>query len=1042
MEKIIGKGFLLAAAMLAASVACADTYQVTGNVTDLDLTDGTYEADRLIGPGQDKDYTLSGTLTHAPATVASPFCFIGNNGNTASKAGKLSISVVTNDIGATTPLSFSNYGLFRFDNTYFINADWTDDYLRSDGNATAYFKDLRIASNDVALDGDNPSGLCKLLSGPNPNSDNSGAQIKQLYIGYGYAGSASLTLKNTSLKTGNYVNLGDSAPAAVQGSLTLDHAIFETYAQDWGFQVGYNCPDEQSHVASTNKIILGAGSRLLVGRIMQKKAPSLLFTFAGGSYESKWNSTQTSNSDHALFYSHTGHRGRVVVTNAPNCNFDFKISNIKAIRNLMNSAQVSVVGDGDIVKSGPGTLRVNYPVNTIGTVRIEEGAIAVAADNALPSAFEISSGAALDIQGVCQVVHAPWGAGHITSTSTNPGTLALVCSENTTLEKVSSSVNLEKRGSGTLTAKGTFGEEIAVSEGKLVLTPFPNVPKGPTRYWRFKVDGIRANADNMSLGEITLYSSGANVTPYASVTNDTEHTTTQYSSQYQNVNTAYDGNVDGSKWRDWRIGQKETDPDVRNSVWLKFDFGEKGMLVSGYKWYTSNDGSVSDPVSWRLQRSDDGETWEDVDVQTDYAVTTDRKALAYSYEDETLAGQISPLKKITVAQGATLEINGIDVVAESISAPAGAITFANGGTLTQVISVGSGETRTVRFKDGDLPAGAGLAKAGGGTATVTGLSGMTGAVAVGGGELQIAAAPALADAKYFRFTVKKTRGNNTFQLSELSLYDSNTNRVNAGLVATNLAELVAGSAAFDVSHRSNGKYSHGDKEGLDKLFDGDTGSKLCVTDPKPGSGDDPEDQSKWCFIVMRLADDAAPVASYSFTTANDATPSRSPETWTMEASVDGITWELVNTHTNDTETPGNTYTESTRWELQLGSSGGSAAPAFAAGSTVSVASGARLVLDDDGASMIYGLSINVAAGAGTIENFRAAPSGVVYLENVANPSSLARSGVDLITFENCPVRPSFAGWTVYVNGQPTSYRVKATDTGLQLSLLGLTIILR
>ena len=63
-KTIFGKGFLLAVVMLAASAACAAAYEVTGDVTDLDLTDGTYDSDRLIGPAPGGDpLTLSGTLS-------------------------------------------------------------------------------------------------------------------------------------------------------------------------------------------------------------------------------------------------------------------------------------------------------------------------------------------------------------------------------------------------------------------------------------------------------------------------------------------------------------------------------------------------------------------------------------------------------------------------------------------------------------------------------------------------------------------------------------------------------------------------------------------------------------------------------------------------------------------------------------------------------------------------------------------------------------------------------------------------------------------
>ena len=43
---------------------------------------------------------------------------------------------------------------------------------------------------------------------------------------------------------------------------------------------------------------------------------------------------------------------------------------------------------------------------------------------------------------------------------------------------------------------------------------------------------------------------------------------------------------------------------------------------------------------------------------------------------------------------------------------------------------------------------------------------------------------------------------------------------------------------------------------------------------------------------MRLADNAAPVVSYNFYTANDYVR-RSPTDWLLEGSMDGIVWETL-----------------------------------------------------------------------------------------------------------------------------------------------------
>lgn len=1050
MSKMVWhKSFLCAAAMLAASVAGAGTYEVTGDVSNLDLTTGGYDADRLIGPAPGGNpCTLSGTFTHATATLENPFHLIGNPANTASSSniGQLNLNVA--GIDATTPLSFSGYGIFCLDQPYQTDASWSDSYLQTDGSATGYFSDLRLAFQDITLDRDNPSNLYRLMYGPNQTKrkkDGNGsvdAQCWNLYVGYGDAGSASLTLRNAYLSVYDNFRLGvsastDSSVAAVRGSLVLDNSVLELCKNRQDFKSGTNCPDSNNHVASTNVVVLGPESRMIARRIIQERAPSLLFTFAGGTLETSWS---RSGHDHSLFTSQG--KGRIVVTNAPGCDFRFDVSSAYYYPLANDASRVSIAGDGNFVKLGSGDLRVNVPVRTTGTTRIEEGVLSVSENDALPTVTSISSNAVLDICEVRQVVQAPWGGGLVRSSSEVPGTLALVCNENMTLENVSPNVNIEKLGNGTLTANGTFGDEISVRQGKLVLAP----PPTPTRYWRFKVDGIRGNANMMQFSEIRLLSCGADVTSAATVTYDTDpaHNPTKSNNCIpfnagQEPEKAYDNNFN-TKWLDYRARYNEPQ-EVRDAVWLKFDFGEDGALVTGYEWYTAEDANDRDPVSWRFQRSDDGEGWEDIDVQANYSVTTTRKTLAYRYENTGLAGEVNPLKSIAVAENATLEIDGIDVVASSIVAPEGAIRLVNGGTLTLEVDVDDGDARSYGFGDIWLPGGTGVRKTGDGEATLTGLSGLSGEIAVDGGELRIAPASALANAKYFRFTVKDTYGHGIFQCSELYLYDSSYNRVNSGLFVTNLADLVAGSAAFDTQYLNVANYSFGNStQGLDKLFDDDFDTKLCVTGPRPN---DPATTSNWCIVVMRLPDNAAQVAYYSFRTGGDATPSRNPDDWTLEASVDGDTWTLIDTRTDAGATPTATKTESEKFPVTWppASSGSSGESAFAAGSRVLVADRARLVLDDDGATEIHGLEIDAVDGAGTIENFKAANTGAIYLTNVESVSELARAG-DLITFENTSERPSFAGWTVYVNGRQTSLRVAATATGMRLVKPGSELILR
>ena len=99
-------------------------------------------------------------------------------------------------------------------------------------------------------------------------------------------------------------------------------------------------------------------------------------------------------------------------------------------------------------------------------------------------------------------------------------------------------------------------------------------------------------------------------------------------------------------------------------------------------------------------------------------------------------------------------------------------------------------------------------------------------------------------------------------------------------------------------------------EGPGNLFDANTATKACLGAPAPT---DENDSSKYCVITMRLADSATPVATYSFTTANDSTPARSPSYWTLEASRDGVNWTTIDEKTNWRSGPTSTFTETERF---------------------------------------------------------------------------------------------------------------------------------
>lgn len=55
-------------------------------------------------------------------------------------------------------------------------------------------------------------------------------------------------------------------------------------------------------------------------------------------------------------------------------------------------------------------------------------------------------------------------------------------------------------------------------------------------------------------------------------------------------------------------------------------------VYKGYCWYTANDGSYRDPVSWTIFVSEDGSTWEQIAKVENASITEDRSALAGTWE--------------------------------------------------------------------------------------------------------------------------------------------------------------------------------------------------------------------------------------------------------------------------------------------------------------------------------------------------------------------------------------------------------------------------
>ena len=138
--------------------------------------------------------------------------------------------------------------------------------------------------------------------------------------------------------------------------------------------------------------------------------------------------------------------------------------------------------------------------------------------------------------------------------------------------------------------------------------------------------------------------------------------------------------------------------------------------------------------------------------------------------------------------------------------------------------------------------------------------------------------------EWFRFSIKKVEGSSQMQISELALFDAAGNRVNLGLTLGSSATTLNPGEMFS-SHSLHEVHIPGN------LFDGDAGTKWLVDKNTPS----PSNPATWEVVTMRLAADAASVASYNFATGGDSASwyARNPTTWSLEGSTDGVNWVTV-----------------------------------------------------------------------------------------------------------------------------------------------------
>jgi len=216
------------------------------------------------------------------------------------------------------------------------------------------------------------------------------------------------------------------------------------------------------------------------------------------------------------------------------------------------------------------------------------------------------------------------------------------------------------------------------------------------------------------------------------------------------------------------------------------------------------------------------------------------------------------------------------------------------------------------------------------------------------------------------------------------------------------------------------------------------------------------DSTTWAELVFRLPDDADPIVKYDMAPGwwgSGAPFSATIISWAFYGSIDGANWDKLHEKSDYTANAGYIYWMSDLSKAASSTVGdpdinvnpdGFAVAAYKDGvvvptiRSVSVASGATLASDDTILS-VNKLNYNATEGAGTIQGFSLASSGVLNLA-----SSFAGGELSIpYTFTDCTGTDNLAGWSVSVGevARP-GWKLEKTASGLKVSKPGLHILFK
>ena len=849
----------------------------------------------------------------------------------------------------------------------------------------------------------------------------------------------------------------------ISGQMTVG----EILTMDWFYNGGAS---DNPRSWPTNMVVnLHEGGTLSIRSIQRGYDTALsLFNFDGGTLKFRWNNANFLHDGNPPAEFHFAADSRGV--------FNTDGNNV----NLTSANRVFLSGGGALEKSGNGTLTINASLcdasDFTGDIYLTGGTLnfPIVADGIARKVY--FQGGALSVPENGTFVTVANG-GSVEFVSVNGAAIRLVSNGNATLCPAGTAIKCSGTGSpvfeGTFApggeiqcgsdSDGAFGVSLpaGVAYGKvgagtdtLIVNGLSNINihegklrTSKFRFWRLVFDDNAGTGNGVQLCELWLYEDpdeDGNATRIEPENRDwtvSSHST--WGNQNENVEKLFDGST--SKFLSFDGFNGNADVII--------EFPEP-REIRAYQWWTADDcldptkDDCRTPTAWHWLASADGENWIEVARESGFNPATSNENPAECATNQyKLAGTWwldygkthlpNPLASstITIDSGASLLVDKAETVkVGNVVGNGGAVELTQAGSVLNV-----GADYTTHLLGGGITGPGAVEKTGSGTTRANGVNTYTGDTLVSAGTYAIVPSQTAAP-KFFRFTFTNTEYNNS-QFAWLKLCSADGTIQSTGLSDCGTAGTVASALA-------QGKYSR--TTDFEQWGDGNFANVFDESaDTKFGGAKNGQ-------VVLRLRDDAAPIAYYDVMSGGDDDAwGRRLTGFKLESSIDGETWQTVSevNVTDRTCTSRTWYSGTSCGYVVRHFTGTTADATIPAASMVEVKPGATLAFETAMTISRLRLDLDIAADAisPVIEGLRPAANGTLYVvtsdaDTLGKIAARKDIPVKLNLQSLSPdAKRTIQSWKCQINGTRTPYHLKA-DEGADRSRLvwgsGMAIFIR